>query len=90
MEVSRDIARFARSRPVIECAQCGEANLTIPGIGLSVWLGAGFGPCGDATACWYDPFPKRSGAVLRWHNAHFLASPKHLSKFYARKGATST
>ena len=24
MEVSRDIARFARSRPVIECAQCGE------------------------------------------------------------------
>ncbi len=24
MEVSRDIAKFARSRPVIECAQCGE------------------------------------------------------------------
>ncbi|MFY9686289.1 MAG: hypothetical protein WAJ88_10865 [Pseudolabrys sp.] len=24
MEVSRDIANFARSRPVIECAQCGE------------------------------------------------------------------
>jgi len=24
MEVSRDIARFARSRPVIECAQCGD------------------------------------------------------------------
>jgi hypothetical protein len=24
MELSRDIARFARSRPVIECAQCGE------------------------------------------------------------------
>ena len=24
MEVSRDIARFARSRPVMECAQCGE------------------------------------------------------------------
>ena len=24
MEVSRDISKFARSRPVIECAQCGE------------------------------------------------------------------
>ena len=24
MELSRVIARFARSRPVIECAQCGE------------------------------------------------------------------
>jgi hypothetical protein len=24
MDVSRDIARFVRSRPVIECAQCGE------------------------------------------------------------------
>ena len=24
MELTRDIARFARSRPVIECAQCGE------------------------------------------------------------------
>jgi hypothetical protein len=24
MEMSRDIARFARSRLVIECAQCGE------------------------------------------------------------------
>jgi hypothetical protein len=24
MEVSRDVAKFARSRPVIECAQCGE------------------------------------------------------------------
>jgi hypothetical protein len=24
MEMSRDTVRFARSRPVIECAQCGE------------------------------------------------------------------
>jgi hypothetical protein len=24
MDLSRDAARFARARPVIECAQCGE------------------------------------------------------------------
>jgi hypothetical protein len=24
MDLSRDTARFARSRPLIECAQCGE------------------------------------------------------------------
>jgi hypothetical protein len=24
MELSRDTGKFARSRPVIECAQCGE------------------------------------------------------------------
>ncbi len=29
MELGRDAGRFARSRPVIECAQCGE-RLYVP------------------------------------------------------------
>lgn len=29
MELSRETGRFARSRPVIECAQCGE-RLYVP------------------------------------------------------------
>ena len=29
MELSRDSTRFARSRPVLECAQCGE-RLYVP------------------------------------------------------------
>jgi len=29
MELSRDSARFARSRPVLECGQCGE-RLFVP------------------------------------------------------------
>jgi len=28
MELSRDTARFVRSRPVIECGQCGERLYT--------------------------------------------------------------
>lgn len=82
--MSRDIARFARSRPVIECAQCGE-RVYIPN-GPNVSTGAGCGTCGNATRA--EPL-LRPRSVSRWRNygARLLgATPTHvnLRKIYVR------
>ena len=81
MEVSRDIARFACSRPVIECAQCGE-RIYIPEWSECVdgcrvrhlWRCDACGTSFETSVC------------FGWHNPRYRASPKlHLSRNFAQR-----